>query len=95
MTDIEIARNTKLENIEEIALKCGLKNNEIENYGKYKAKINEEAFPNAINLYNKEIMTGRGKGKYMYKADLRKDGEIYLREQMKKYFPNNEIMYVV
>ena len=28
-------------------------------------KINEEAFPNAINLYNKEIMTGRGKGKYM------------------------------
>ena len=29
------------------------------------------------------------------KADLRKDGEIYLREQMKKYFPNNEIMYVV
>ena len=35
-------------------------------------KINEEAFPNAINLYNKEIMTGRGKGKYMYKADLRK-----------------------
>ena len=31
----------------------------------------------------------------MYKADLRKDGEIYLREQMKKYFPNNEIMYVV
>ena len=58
-------------------------------------KINEEAFPNAINLYNKEIMTGRGKGKYMYKADLRKDGEIYLREQMKKYFPNNEIMYVV
>lgn len=58
-------------------------------------KINEEAFPNAINLYNREIMTGRGKGKYMYKADLRKDGEIYLREQMKKYFPNNEIMYVV
>ncbi len=26
-------------------------------------KINEEAFPNAINLYNKDLMTGRGKGK--------------------------------
>ena len=30
-------------------------------------KINEEAFPNAINLYNTEIITGRGKGKYSYK----------------------------
>lgn len=58
-------------------------------------KINEEAFPNAINLYNKEIMTGRGKGKYMYKTELRKDGEIFLREQMKKYFPTNEIEYIV
>ena len=58
-------------------------------------KINEEAFPNAINLYNKEMMTGRGKGKYMYKNEYRIDGEIFLREQMKKYFPNNEIMYIV
>ena len=58
-------------------------------------KINEEAFPNAINLYNKEIMTGRGKGKYMYKIELRKDGEIFFREQMKKYFPTNKIEYIV
>ena len=58
-------------------------------------KINEEAFPNAINLYNREIMTGRGKGKYMYKNDIRKDGEEFLREQMKKYFPNNKIEYIV
>ena len=58
-------------------------------------KINEEAFPNAINLYNKDLMTGRGKGKYMYKIGIRKDGENFLREQMKKYFPNNEIMYIV
>ena len=58
-------------------------------------KINEEAFPNAINLYNKDLMTGRGKGKYMYKTELRKDGEIFLREQMKKYFPDNKIEYIV
>ena len=58
-------------------------------------KINEEAFPNAINLYNKDLMTGRGKGKYMYKIGIRKDGENFLREQMKKYFPKNEIMYIV
>ena len=58
-------------------------------------KINEEAFPNAINLYNKELMTGRGKGKYMYKNGLREDGEQFFRETMRKYFPNNEIMYIV
>ena len=58
-------------------------------------KINEEAFPNAINIYDKEKMTGRGKGKYMYKNDLRKDGELFFREQMHKYFPNNSIEYIV
>ena len=56
MTDIEIARNTKLENIEEIALKCGLKDNEIENYGKYKAKINEEAFKRLKNKENGKLI---------------------------------------
>ena len=56
MTDIEIARNTKLENIEEIALKCGLKNNEIENYGKYKAKINEETFKRLKNKENGKLI---------------------------------------
>ena len=58
-------------------------------------KINDEAFPTAINLYNKDIMTGRVKGKYMYKNQYRVDGGIFLRKQMKKYFPNNEIMYIV
>ncbi len=33
-------------------------------YSYVHTKINEEAFPNAINLYNKDIMTGRGRGKY-------------------------------
>ena len=58
-------------------------------------KINEEAFPNTINLYSKEQMTGRGKGKYMYKNELRKDGETFIREQLTKYFPNNKILYIV
>lgn len=57
--------------------------------------INTEAFPSAIDLYNKQLMTGRGRGKYMYKNYIREEGEVFLRENMKKYFPNNEIMYVV
>ncbi len=57
--------------------------------------INTEAFPNAIDLYNKELMTGRGKGKYMYKEYIRSEGEKFLREEINKYFKNNKIMYVV
>ena len=64
-------------------------------YSYVHTKINEEAFPNAINLYNKENMTGRGKGKYMYKQDLRKDGEEFFRDKLSKYFPNNKIIYIV
>ena len=64
-------------------------------YSYVHTKINEEAFPKAINLYNKELMTGRGRGKYWYKAKLRQEGERFFIENMKKYFPNNEILYIV
>ncbi len=64
-------------------------------YSYVHTKINEEAFPNAINLYNREIMTGRGRGKYAYKQETRKEAEIFLREQMSKYFPSNKIEYIV
>ena len=39
MEDIEIARNAKLKNINEITSKLGIPEDEIEPYGKYKAKI--------------------------------------------------------
>lgn len=64
-------------------------------YSYVHTKINEEAFPNAINLYNKELMTGRGRGKYWYKNEVREEGENFFREKLKKYFPNNEILYIV
>ena len=64
-------------------------------YSYVHTKINEEAFPNAINLYNRELMTGRGKGKYTYKKEIRAEAEIFLRNKMKYYFPNNEIKYIV
>ena len=64
-------------------------------YSYVHTKINEEAFPNAVNLYNKDIMTGRGRGKYMYKKEIKNEGEMFLREKMSKYFPNNKIEYIV
>lgn len=42
MTDIEIAKNVKLENIENIAKKAGIEPEDIECYGKYKAKISDK-----------------------------------------------------
>lgn len=64
-------------------------------YSYVHTKINEEAFPNAINLYDKDKMTGRGRGKYWYKEYARNEAESFLREQMKIYFPNNKIEYFV
>ena len=52
MTDIEIARNTKLEDIDKIAEKIGLNKDDIENFGKYKAKISSSAIERTKN--NKE-----------------------------------------
>lgn len=56
-------------------------------------KINEEAFPNAICLYDEDAMTGRGKGKYTYRPEVRKEAEDYLKMLFQKYFPNNKIIY--
>ena len=55
--------------------------------------INTEAFPNAIDLYNKEIMTVRGKGKYTYNQSSRQEGEQFFKSLMNRYFPNNKIIY--
>ena len=57
--------------------------------------INQDAFPNAIKIFDQEKMTGRGKGKYTYKEQERKEGEVFFREKMQKYFPNNKIEYIV
>lgn len=55
--------------------------------------INKEAFPNAIELYNKELMTVRGRGKYTYNQFVRQEGEKFFRELMHKYFQINQIIY--
>lgn len=50
---------------------------------------------NIEEMRNKEKMTGRGRGKYMYKSEYRAAGELFFIEKLKKYFPNNEIKYIV
>lgn len=57
--------------------------------------INTEAFPDAVKLYEKEKMTGRGRGKYCYKNELRIEGEVFFRSEIAKRFPHNKILYIV
>ena len=57
--------------------------------------INKEAFSNTISIFDKNKMTGRGKGKYMYKSDLKSEGENFFREELNQYFKENKIWYIV
>ena len=54
MTDIEIARNTKLDNIIDVAKNININEDDLELYGKYKAKISND-------LYNKIGKNKNGK----------------------------------
>ena len=56
MTDIEIARNTKLEKIEDIANKVGLDEEDLELYGKYKAKISNSVYEKVKNNKNGKLI---------------------------------------
>ena len=57
--------------------------------------INREAFPKAVELFDKSLMTGRGRGKYCYKEDVRAVGEQFLREQISQRLKGIPIVYVV
>ena len=56
--------------------------------------INQEAFPNAIDLYNPDLMTSRGIGKYCYKKEIRAQATCVFLELLNKYFPYNKIWYI-
>lgn len=56
MTDIEIAKNTKLEYIEKIASKIGLEKDDIEEYGKYKAKISDSVYKKLEDKNNGKLV---------------------------------------
>lgn len=93
-TDLQIAQEAKMHTIETVAQKLGLTNDDIELYGKYKAKINlEAAEKNNINKNGKVILvtainpTPAGEGKSTTTVGLGqafqqigKDAIIALRE---------------
>ena len=58
-------------------------------------KINEEAFPKAINLYSTELMTSRGIGKYHYKNTVKEKAKEFLLKLIDNNFKNYTIKYIV
>lgn len=63
-------------------------------YSFVQTKINTEAFPNAINLYDKDKMTGRGMGKYCYRQNVRAEGEEFVKEELTRRFGEGKILYI-
>ncbi len=57
--------------------------------------INDEAFPSSPQLYDTELMTGRGRGKYTYNRNIREVGEAFFRDELCKCFHEDQIMYIV
>ncbi len=56
MEDVDIARNTKLERISKIAQDLGIQEEELEQYGKYKAKISPEVYKRLENKENGKLI---------------------------------------
>ena len=84
MTDIEIARNAELLNITEIAKKLKINDDDLETYGKYKAKISESAYERLKDKNNGKLVlvtainpTPLGEGKTTISIGLA-DGLSYI-----------------
>lgn len=56
--------------------------------------INTEAFPNAVKLLDKATMTGRGRGRYCYRNDVRAEAEAFLRERLSQHLGTMPIWYI-
>ena len=55
--------------------------------------INTDAFPNAVQLLDRGAMTGRGRGKYSYRNDLRTEAEVFLRQKLSQKLGTMPIWY--
>jgi spore photoproduct lyase len=56
--------------------------------------INTEAFPNAAPIFDRELMTGRGQGKYCYRPEARREAESFLREKLAACLGEMPILYI-
>ena len=81
MTDIEIARNAELKKIQEIASSIGIEEENLEPYGKYKAKISLEELEKL-----KDKKDGRLQQLIKNQYDLHLEKLAHLNLRMKEVF---------
>lgn len=46
--------------------------------------INTDAFPQGAQIFDRALMTGRGRGKYCYRPEIRAQAESFLRDQIQR-----------
>ena len=56
--------------------------------------INTDAFPKAATLFDRNLMTGRGKGKYCYRQEIRSEAEDFLKEKLKQRLGDMTVLYI-
>ena len=56
--------------------------------------INQDAFPGTADLYNQELMTGRGRGRYCYRPEARAEAEVFLRAEVNRILGDVQILYI-
>lgn len=64
-------------------------------YGTVTKNINEQAFPGAWSLYNKDSMAFCGRSRYGYTRDTKQQASVFFRERLKHYLPEATIAYIV
>jgi len=56
--------------------------------------INSQAFPHALQPFDPLLMTGRGKGKYCYRPEVRAGAEAFLRDNLAWQLKGMPILYI-
>lgn len=64
-------------------------------YGLANEIINSAALPHAVNVFEKEKMRPKGRGKYCYKPEFYHQATEFFRKELSTRFPEAEISYIV
>lgn len=64
-------------------------------YGMTTKQINEQAFPGAVPLYDKENMAFCGRARYGYKQPTKAEVSEFLKERIARWLPDAHIAYIV
>ena len=63
-------------------------------YGLANQRINEAALPKALDIYNADLMRPKGRGKYCYTGEARREVEEFLQAKIERVFPKGIVSYI-